>query len=276
MMSARFYNSLIKPIRDRRINDLIKEVNHSLMSPWDKELNFSERLQPISKFKDLLIDWAGGYLSGLGDFPHWYVVNGNTEYLNHIIGFGKGTVGWKSGDYSYYPHIAQTMRRSFKSLDSPSQIDELITSWPGYLNGDSTELDFSVLCTVEKRHLDVAYLGLTPPIKVDLSPFSTVGISLSKSLAIPFNRVAMVFSREEIPTLSMMNRIGYINLSGVNLASHLLANIEPGYLWNTYHHAYQEVMESNGLRSTNCILVAYDQKGNRIGTAPFMRNIVDV
>lgn len=276
MVPAGFYNNLIKPIRDRRINDLIRGVDHSLLSPWDRELNFTERLRPISRFRDLLVTWAGDQLEGLADFPHHYVVNGNTEYLNHVIGFGKGTVGWKSGDYSYYPHIARTMGRSFRDLDSPGQVDEMITSWPGYSNGDAAELDFALSCTAARRHLDVAYLGLTRPISVDLSPFSTVGISLSKSLSIPFNRVAMVFSREEIPTLSMMNRIGYVNLSGVNLACHLLESIEPGYMWDTYGSTYQEEMSRNGLRATNCILVAYDQKGGRIGTAPFMNRVLDV
>lgn len=274
MIPSSFYNNLIKPIRDQQLRSLIQQVSHDLLSPWDKELRFAERLEPIAAFRQALMSWAQD-LKGLERFPYFYVVNGNTEWLNHLIGFGKGVIGWKSGDYTYYGHMARCTGREFSELQQPGPVDEMIISWPGYANGDSTELEFSRSCPAKRKHLDVAYLGLVRPEELDVSEFSTVAISMSKTLGIPFNRVAMVFSQEEITTLSVMNRIGYVNLSGVNLATHLLKNLPAGYFWARYHQAYADLCAKHSLRPTNCLLFAYDQNGSRISTAPHLREIMD-
>lgn len=271
-----FYSTLIKPIRDRHMDELIRSLDPALMSPWDQDLTIAERLLPVERFRKNLLAWTKESLIGLDQFDHSYVVNGNTEYLNHVIGFGQGSIGWKRGDYSYYPYIAHTTRRAFVELDGNAEDapDELIASWPGYARGDSTELDFMRQYNTTRRHLDVSYLGTTAPLSTDVLDFDTVGVSLSKTLCIPFNRIAMVFSRREIPSLSVLNRIGYVNLSGVNIANHLMENLSPTYMWDTYSHHYHRLMAEHDLQATNCLLIAYDGAGRRISTAQVMQEVM--
>jgi hypothetical protein len=271
-----FYSTLIKPIRDQRMDSLIRSLDPVLMSPWDQNLNLAERLIPVERFRKNLLSWAKDSLIGLDQFDHSYVVNGNTEYLNHVIGFGQGSIGWKRGDYSYYPYIAQATKRVFVELDSDASDapDELIASWPGYAHGDSAELDFIRQYTATHKHLDVSYLGTTAPLSTNVLDFDTVGVSLSKTLCIPFNRIAMVFSRREIPSLSVLNRIGYVNLAGVNIANHLMENLSSTYMWDTYSHHYHRLMAEHGLQPTNCLLIAYDGNGRRVSTAQVMQKVM--
>ena len=99
---------------------------------------------------------------------------------------------------------------------------------------------------------------MVKPTSIDASIFDTASFSFSKSLAIPYNRISLLFSKKEIPSLVIMNKLGYVNLSGVKLATHLLKNISPNYWWNTYSSKLDNLCLSNNLRKTDCILFAYN------------------
>ncbi len=264
------YHRLIKPLRDQRITSLIRGIDPEFISPWDKALTFEERLVPMQGLIAKTKRMAGQSIHGLDRFKHAYIVNGNTDYINIVSASAGQRLGWRKGDYSYYPHIASMLGREYHELDSPGELDDMIVSWPGYSLGDATELDFSRSCSVGRKHLDVAYLGLTKPITMDASDFETIGITFSKTLSIPYNRIAVMFSRSEIPTLTLMNKIGYVNIAGVNLASHLLDQIGLSYWWDTYGDRYEKICLENDLVATNCMLVAYSD-GVRVGTAPYWK-----
>lgn len=265
-----FYSKLIKPLRDKHIMNLIGALQIDEFSPYDKSLDFQERLEPIQALKNQVLTWTRSSLIGLDKFPFCYIVNGNTEYLNIIFASSMGPIGWKKGDYSYYPIIAKALNKRFSELEQPGAIDNMVVSWPGYAYGDSTEVEFLNKCHAQQKHLDVAYLGLVEPQQIAVDNFSTVGISFSKTLAIPYNRIAMVFSQTEIPMLALMNKIGYVNLSGVKIANRLLQNLEQHYWWNKYSKLYYDIMIANDITPTKCILTAY--RGNaRISSAPLLR-----
>jgi hypothetical protein len=119
-------------------------------------------------------------------------------------------------------------------------------------------------------HLDCAYLGLVKPARIDASIFDTASFSFSKSLAIPYNRISLLFSKKEIPSLVIMNKLGYVNLSGVKLATHLLKNISPNYWWDTYSSKLDELCIKNNLRKTDCILFAYNED-QRVSLAEYWK-----
>ena len=272
MITTGLYDRLIKPLRDQHIDQLIASMTTELWAPWDKELNFEERLVPMKQLESNTRSLAKDWINGLDKFPYVYVMNGNSEYINMIVSTSTGTIGWHLNDYSYYPHIAGQMKKNWVGMTEPGNVDDMVVSWPGYINGDSTELDFSRLCIAKRKHLDVAYLGLVKKIEMDADDFETVGISFSKTLSIPYNRISLVFSRKEIPTLSLLNRIGYVNLSGVNLANHMLKNLNINYWWNTYGgNALDELCLKHAVTPSNCILFGYSNK-MRIGLAPLWRS----
>jgi hypothetical protein len=268
MRPLTFYQRLIKPIRDEHVNSLINQLSSIDLSPWDRELNFEERRGPIQRLIGNTMRWCGDWITGLDRFPHTYVANGNTDYINNVMVNTKGVIGWHADDYTYYSYIASQLGRDHLPLRSPGRVDDMVVSWPGYGQGTSTELEFSRECDTIRRHLDVAYLGLTKPITVDASEFDTIGISFSKSLSIPFNRISVVFSRREIPTMTMMNKIGYVNLSGVRLANHLMENLDVGYWWRTYGgRRMEDLCERNSITPTDCVLFGYSGS-DRINLTP--------
>jgi hypothetical protein len=273
MLLKSLYKSLIKPLRDNKINELLNLAPLDIYSPYDKKFSLSERFDPIKELRNTLVTWSQPAIAGLDTFPYTYVANGNTEWLNHLFASNSGTIAWKKGDYSYYKLCATSFDKEFTELENPQEIDDLILSWPGYAYGDSTELDFAKRCKSARLHLDVAYLGTTSPIQTDVSEFETVAITLSKTLAIPYNRISMVFSKHSIPTYDIMNSIGYVNLSGVNIANYLLKHIDIGYFWNTYNSLYQNICDKLELTPTQCILTAY-AKTQRISTASFLMDAI--
>lgn len=257
MSTKDFYRKLIKPIRDTYVSSVINQVDAGVYSPYDKELSWEERTTPIAELKNSFLEWTKDSVEGLDQFPYMYVMNGNTDSLN-VIFSNADSMAWKKGDYSYYNYWHTIQRKPYQELAEPQSVSNIVVSWPGYSWGNNDQLEFAKQCNVDSMHLDCAYLGLVKPAKIDASIFDTASFSFSKSLAIPYNRISLLFSKKEIPSLVIMNKLGYVNLSGVKLATHLLKNISPNYWWNTYSSKLDELCIKNNLRKTDCILFAYN------------------
>lgn len=263
-----FYRKLIKPIRDDYVSSVIASVDVETFSPYDKELNWNERTAPIKKLREQFTHWSSDLISGLESFPFMYIMNGNTDSLNLL--FNKiSNIAWKKGDYSYYSYWHASTKHPCTELDSPRSVPDLLVSWPGYSNGDSGELDFALQCKAERMHLDCAYLGLVEPVHLDVSIFETASFSFSKTLAIPYNRISILFSKKEIPDISLLNKLGYVNLSGVRLANYLMEHIPATYWWNKYGaDKLLSMCNEYKLTATKSILFAYEND-KRIGLAPY-------
>lgn len=261
------YRRLIKPIRDDYISEIISGIDNSLVIPYDKHLNWAERMVPIKYLREQFTKWSETWISGLEKFPYLYIMNGNTDYLNSL--FRSRPVAWKNGDYSYYQHWHSSTRTPGVGLTEPASVKDIVISWPGYSKGDSTELDFAKSCDAERIHIDCAYLGLTSPQHLDASIAETVSISFSKTLSIPYNRIALLFSKTEIAELSTLNKLGYVNLSGVKLVSEILKKFDINHWWKTYGgDRLQKLCDEHQLTATNCILFGY-QGSNRINLAEY-------
>ena len=267
------YKTLIKPIRDDFISGIIDQANTSdTFSPWDKDLSWKERQAPIIELKTLVKNWASNWLENLDkrNFPFIYIMNGNSDYLNDLFR-RRPNIAFKKGDYSYYSKWHQRLGLHCGVLTEPAPVEDIVVSWPGYNYGDSTELDFARKCNPVRLHLDCAYLGLVEPIKTDVTGFETVAISLSKSFAIPYNRISVVFSKTELPDLEILNKIGYVNLDAVKIAVKLLKSVPHDYWWKTYSGKIAEVCQRHGLTPTKSIMFAYDKYGRRLSLAPYLR-----
>lgn len=262
-----FYRKLVKPIRDDFISRIISSIDSSTFSPYDRELNWAERTTPIKILRERFTEWSKDSLLNLESFPHMYIMNGNTDSLNSLFN-RTNNIAWRKGEYSYYPYWHTATKRSYQELEVPTSVPDLLVTWPGYSKGNRDELDFALSCNAERLHLDCAYLGLTKPEQIDTSVFETASISFSKTLSIPYNRISLLFSKKEIPEYSLLNRLGYVNLSGVNLVNKLIEQIPLSYWWDNYGHRLDGVCSKHQLTSTDCILFAYD-KEKRIGLAPY-------
>jgi hypothetical protein len=269
MSTKDFYRKLIKPIRNTYVSALIDQVDANIYSPYDKELSWEERISPITELKNSFLEWSKDSISGLDQFPYMYVMNGNTDSLN-VIFSNADNMAWQKGDYSYYNYWHTIQRKQHQELTEPQSVSNIVVSWPGYSWGNSDQLEFAKQCNATSMHLDCAYLGLVKPARIDASIFDTASFSFSKSLAIPYNRISLLFSKKEIPSLVIMNKLGYVNLSGVKLATHLLKNISPNYWWDTYSSKLDELCIKNNLRKTDCILFAYNED-QRVSLAEYWK-----
>ena len=265
-----FYKTLIKPIRDDFISGIIGEATTPEMySPWDNQFNWAERHRPIIKLKRLTTKWASNWLNGLNsrNFPHVYIMNGNSHSLDELFR-RVDNIAFKKHDYTYYSQWHYRTGKQYQVLEQPHPVSDMVVSWPGYSNGDRTELDFALQCNPERLHLDCAYLGLAEPDQIDVSTFETISISFSKSLSIPYNRISVLYSKNPIPELDILNKIGYVNLSAVNLANILLEKVPHDYWWNNYGNKIEKLCANHELTPTKSILFAYDKNGRRLGLAP--------
>ena len=267
------YKTLIKPLRDEFISNIIKEATTpEAYAPWDEQLSWWERWDPKEELKVLVRSWASNWLTDLSkrSFPFVYVLNGNSHSLEELF-HRTNNIAFKKNDYSYYSRWHQSAGKPYQELEEPRDVDEMVVTWPGYSQGDSTEVDFALKCNPKKLHLDCAYLGLAEPATLDTSPFTTISISLSKSFSLPYNRVSVLFSKRQIPQLEILNGIGYINLSAVNLAIALLKKVPHDYWWKTYSGKIEQICNRYGLKPTKSILFAYDKYDRRIALAPYWR-----
>lgn len=271
MINNEFYQRLIKPIRDDHIVNIIKQAPVEVFSPWDKDLTWDERIRPIMELRKKFTLWSKELVSGLESFQYMYVMNGNTDSLNTLFAGAKHGTAWKYGDYSYYKHWHSIRNKDHKELIKPTKVPTVVASWPGYTWGNREQLDFANECETVHKHLDCAYLALTNPDLVDISNFQTASFSFSKTLAIPYNRISILFSKDEIESLSIMNKLGYVNLSGVKLVNHILDQLSADYWWSKYGPMLDDLCQKNDLRKTDCILFAY-KDSNRVSLAEYWKD----
>lgn len=268
-----FYKKLIKPIRDKHLIDIVASAGPEEYSPWDQQLNWEERLAPINQLRKNFISWSKEWLHGLENFPYMYIMNGNTDSLNTIFSLSKETMSWQKGDYSYYLHWHKTNNKPYNELEAPTNVTDIILSWPGYVWGNADQLSFAKKCNAVRMHLDCAYLGLVEPKSIDVSEFETASISFSKTLSIPYNRIGILFSKNEIPSLALMNKLGYVNLSGVKLVNYIMERFPLEYWWNTYSDKLDRLCKENNIKKTDCLLFGYNDN-NRISLSEYWKNFL--
>lgn len=271
MINNDFYQKLIKPIRDDNVTAIIESATAEIFSPWDKELTWDERIRPIMDLRKKFTSWSSDLVSGLETFTYMYVMNGNTDSMNTIFAGANAGTAWKKGDYSYYKYWHSARKKVHRELEQPEKVPSIIASWPGYTWGNREQLDFANECETVHKHLDCAYLALTTPEKVDISNFQTASFSFSKTLAIPYNRISILFSKHEIDSLAILNKLGYVNLSGVKLVNYMLDRLPANYWWDKYGSMLDDLCKKNDLIKTDCILFAY-QGDKRVSLAEYWRD----
>jgi histidinol-phosphate/aromatic aminotransferase/cobyric acid decarboxylase-like protein len=264
-----FWNKLTKPIRDTKINDIVDSLTVYEIAPWDKNFNFIERLTPKQKLFLKLTNWLAPYFSGFNQLPEKYICNGNSDSLNHIFMNRKfKRVFTLDNEYNYYGYLCQSLgiEKKIFTIDTIDQIteDDLVCiSVPNSYDGrvDNRQEIISIL--QDKNiliYIDVAYCGLTTPFKLDIKSTSNTyfAFTFSKSLSTSFNRIAVLYAGQPVPGLEIMNKVGYVNLSGVKIVNALMDQLPCDYIYQTYVNQYADICKRLNLTPTDCILFAHD------------------
>jgi histidinol-phosphate/aromatic aminotransferase/cobyric acid decarboxylase-like protein len=214
-----FWQKLTKPIRDQHINSLISDIKIDSIAPWDRNFTFAERLVPKMQLFSQFKNWVSSWFSGFDLLPEKYICNGNTDSLNHIFMQGKfQRVFILENEYSYYGHLCQELGIELiifdrDSIDTITENDLVCISIPNAYNGNVDQRKDIVEYLQNKNchlYIDVAYCGLTAPfhLKIQNKTNTYFAFTFSKTLAVGFNRISVLYAGRTIPGLAIMNKIG--------------------------------------------------------------------
>jgi len=277
-----FWRKLTKPIRDQHINGLVSSLKIDDLVPWDQNFTFAERLVPKMQLFSQFKTWVKPWFSGFDDLPEKYICNGNTDSLNHIFMQGKfQRVFVLENEYSYYGHLCQELGIEliifdYSKIDEITKNDLVCISIPSAYNGTVDQRKDVVEYLQNKNYhlyIDVAYCGLTAPfhLKIQNKTKTYFAFTFSKTLSVGFNRISVLYSGRTIPGLAIMNKIGYINLSGVKIVNHLMRSIDCDYIYKTYHNQYLDICQDKNLTPTDCILFAHSSEGEKFSVTEFYK-----
>jgi hypothetical protein len=278
--SNSIYNKLTKPIRDSKINKILSNISLDRTFPADVEFNFRERLIVKHQLIETFIPWVNQYLDGLHGFNFKYIANGNSDAVNMVfMNRDFKRVYFLKNEYSYYAHICSQLNIDHLAIDESdidivTKDDLFLISIPSSYNGSSDDRIRLVSKLQEKEvklFIDVAYCGLTTPfyLKLVSTKNTYLAFTFSKSSSLSFNRIAILFSDFNVPGLEIMNKLGYVNLSGAHAAIAIMKNMPVDYFYNTYKDQYNQICQTQNLIPTNCILFGHDQQGGKTCTTPY-------
>ena len=281
-MITQYYNKLTKPIRDAKIAEILESIDTGKIFPADTEFNFKERLVVKNELVSQFIPWVGKFLTGLETFSHKYIANGNSDALNMLFmkrDFKR--ICFLKNEYSYYSHLCKALHIEYIEVDPLdisllSNTDLFLISLPSSYDGSSTGR-IELINQLQKKEIpvfiDVAYCGLTEPFYLNLISTSNtyLAFTFSKSSSLSFNRIAIMFSSSEIPGLEIMNKLGYVNLSGANAAIAIMKSIPVDYFYTTYQDQYYNICQSQNITPTKCILFGHDQNNDKFCTTPYYK-----
>jgi histidinol-phosphate/aromatic aminotransferase/cobyric acid decarboxylase-like protein len=263
-----FWNKLTKALRDSIIDGelAVLDVNSSYFK--DKEFNFAERIIIKNKLLTAFPAWVSDHFSGLENFKEKNITNGNTDALNLVmLGSKYSKIYTLPNEYIYYSHISKTLNipQVNFNLNELSIIknDGIVCLSVPASNDGEIESKQQVIDYCQEHDIplfvDVAYCGLTIPNHITLRKSNNTyfAFSFSKTLGLAFNRIGLLYSNNEIASASLLNKLGYINLSGAVAAEHLMKKIPCNYVYDNYKEQYESICKTAGLTPTSCILFGH-------------------
>jgi histidinol-phosphate/aromatic aminotransferase/cobyric acid decarboxylase-like protein len=254
-----YWPKLTKGLRDPEF-DKILAVSPTI-SFANNKFTLIERFKIIKKFDITLRNKIKQYVD-LGQLTHTYITNGITESLNSWIN-NINTIGVLPNEYTYYERIANT--RKIKLIDPRKDLDKcdkVVISCPFSYDGNTTIQQELIYACAEKDIpilLDMAYLGVTNTFTLDISRNKRVQIAytMSKHFALPFDRLGIVWSSHEDSELSILNQVGYVNITAIQRAQLLVDNFDLNYIYNKYKQQSDNVIKELGLKTTECVLFGH-------------------
>ena len=277
-----FWNKLTKPLRDTVMDAVLREIPFEDSYTKDIDFNFLERLKVKSVLFKLFSPWVDKYFTGFENFSNQYVTNGNTEALSMLMAnMHLNKIYTLPNEYNFYGYIAKTLGKEHVIINCIEDIANdgiVLLSVPGSRDGEIKSKQVVIdHCQTNDIPLfiDIAYCGLTKPSKIKIGKSSNtyVAFSFSKTVGLSFNRIGIMFTNKDVPTLDIMNKIGYVNLSGAKAAIKMMRGIPCDYVYNTYKDQYAAICKEKGLTKTNCILFGLDKNGDKFCTTEFYKTV---
>ena len=212
--------------------------------------------------------WVGEIID-LSEFPYCYFVNGTTDAIHHwkIIEQRE----WQKlcyGEYEFpdaigpWGDVCCDVPGQYMGEDGRSAIPSIIDpnkpvfiSIPSSADGNFFNLKEQKI--VAPVILDCTYIGSTNIQKIDI-PKNTeqVFFSFSKGFGVIGQRLGLVYTKEEHPTLARLKRLENWNYNGVRTINLLMHNFTVDEMWKRNREKQIKICNEYGFKPSDCFFLA--------------------
>jgi hypothetical protein len=197
-------------------------------------------------------------VTGLENFPHFYITNGISQFIDTAIPLLKLRPESLEGEYPGYSYVARTAVRSGIPLTESIRV----VSAPFYPTGDIHKETDSVIA--DGGIVDLAWAAnYNAEHTLDVSNAQFVAYSYSKTFGIQYHRIGVVFAKQRIPGFELYQPNHYFNLAAVDLVDYLLDAIPENYLDYLYRPVYNQIVEEKELTPTPSLWFARTKSGDK-------------
>lgn len=257
-----YWPKLTKGLRDPEFDKVLATA--PVVSFANNKFILYERFKIIKKFDITLKNKIKPYVD-LNNLNNTYITNGITESLSNWIN-NIDTIGVLPNEYTYYDRIANI--RNIKLVDPSKELNrcnKVVISCPFSYDGNTKiqqELIYNCADNDIPILIDMAYLGVTAPFTLDISRNKRVQVAytMSKHFALPFDRLGILWSSYEDNELSILNQVGYVNITAIQRAQLLIENFDMDFIYKKYKQQSDKVISQLNLNQTECVLFGHKGK----------------
>ena len=210
--------------------------------------------------------WVGEIID-LANFKYCYFVNGTTDAIHHWKIIEQREWQKFEGEYEYpaaigpFGDVCCDVPGQYMGEDGRSAIPAVVDpnkpifiSIPSSADGNffkpSLPKDVPVI-------LDCTYIGSTNIQRIDI-PKNTeqVFFSFSKGFGVIGQRLGLVYTKEEHPTLARLKRLENWNYNGVRTIQMIMNNFTVDEMWNRNREKQIKICNEYGFKPSDCFFLA--------------------
>ena len=210
--------------------------------------------------------WVGEIID-LANFKYCYFVNGTTDAIHHWKIIEQREWQKFEGEYEYpdaigpFGDVCCDVPGQYMGEDGRSAIQAVVDpnkpifiSIPSSADGNffkpSLPKDVPVI-------LDCTYIGSTNIQRIDI-PKNTeqVFFSFSKGFGVIGQRLGLVYTKEEHPTLARLKRLENWNYNGVRTIQMIMNNFTVDEMWNRNREKQIKICNEYGFKPSDCFFLA--------------------
>tara|TARA_B100000029_G_scaffold505313_1_gene585793 strand:- start:492 stop:1391 length:900 start_codon:yes stop_codon:yes gene_type:complete len=210
--------------------------------------------------------WVGEIID-LANFKYCYFVNGTTDAIHHWKIIEQREWQKFEGEYEYpdaigpFGDVCCDVPGQYMGEDGRSAIPAVVDpnkpifiSIPSSADGNffkpKLPKDVPVL-------LDCTYIGSTNIQRIDI-PEGTeqVFFSFSKGFGLVGQRLGLVYTKEEHPTLALLKRLENWNYNGVKTMQMIMNNFKVDEMWKRNREKQIKICKEYGFKPSDCFFLA--------------------
>jgi hypothetical protein len=201
-------------------------------------------------------------ITGLDVFSQ-QVCLGVTEFINNLVmQHGIDNIQIFEHDYTYYRRLSPSKCWAKVGNLIPNKPLLIALPFPGAGN-IHPDMQTILEEAVEKNipvHIDGAWVSSARDIvfNFDHPAIQSVAFSLSKGLALDWNRIGIRYSKsiDNTDSITIANQFGTINSVDLSIGMLFMQKFAQSYLWNKYGTLYNNACKAFLLKPTKCIHMA--------------------